>query len=190
MDSDSQRPSSQRQTRGKATRGSRWKGFELAFIENRLAVQVRFQEVDLMKIAWHGHYLSWFEEGRNALGRPLGIAYEDIFAAELLAPIVHVDVDYLAPATFPQTLTVISRLHRDPGARLLFSFEIWGPGTADSGAKEPNVGPTKLATGRSVQVFTDSGGALVLTPPPIWQRLLRDASIWSDSAATDPSPGR
>jgi acyl-CoA thioesterase FadM len=32
-------------------------------------VKVRFTEVDLYHVVWHGHYLNWFEVSRNELAR-------------------------------------------------------------------------------------------------------------------------
>jgi acyl-CoA thioester hydrolase len=49
------------------------RGAPRAFIEDRTAVLVRFNEVDALHIVWHGHYVNYFEEGRRALGRRLGI---------------------------------------------------------------------------------------------------------------------
>ena len=30
-------------------------------------MQVRFYEIDAYGVAWHGHYVGWFEVGRNEL---------------------------------------------------------------------------------------------------------------------------
>ena len=39
----------------------------MKFHETRL--KVRFTEVDLYEVVWHGHYLNWFEVSRNELAR-------------------------------------------------------------------------------------------------------------------------
>lgn len=33
--------------------------------------EVRFEEVDVMRIVWHGRYASYFEDGRVAPGEPV-----------------------------------------------------------------------------------------------------------------------
>ena len=41
--------------------------------------EIRFSEVDSMNIVWHGSYMMYFEDAREAFGREYGIAYLDIF---------------------------------------------------------------------------------------------------------------
>ena len=42
-------------------------------------LKIRFSEVDSMNIVWHGSYMMYFEDAREAFGREYGIAYLDIF---------------------------------------------------------------------------------------------------------------
>lgn len=124
-------------------------------------VRVRFQEVDALGMVWHGHYLTYCEEGRNAFGRARGFAYRDLLANGYVAPLVHVELDYLKPARFDQRLRVTTRLHATAGARIDFTYVI-----ADEHG-EP------LARARSVQAFTDLQGNLVLVRPAFFEALLR-----------------
>ena len=138
----------------------RWPEPGPAYLEAVAEVTVRFQEVDSMGVVWHGHYLTFFEEGRAAFGRRYGLSYQDVFAAGCLIPIVRVEVDYAAPARFGDTLRVVARLYPDDAARLLFSYEVQGPaGQA-------------LARGRTLQLFTTLEGAPVLTRPPVFDGFL------------------
>lgn len=127
-----------------------------AYLEATTAVRVRFQEVDSMGVVWHGHYLTYLEEARCAFGRRYGFAYSDFFAHGLHAPIVHTELAYFAPARFGDELTITARLHVDDSARLDFTYRI------DGSAKGP-----ALATGRTVQVFTNPLGELCLARPAI-----------------------
>jgi len=115
---------------------------------------VRFQEVDALQVVWHGHYLSYLEEGRNAFGREYGFGYEDILAAGYIAPLVHIELDYFEPARFDQILTIETRLHLVDGASILFTYTIRDQATG-----------ARLAEARSDQVFTDLEGDLVMTRP-------------------------
>ncbi len=38
-------------------------------------LKIRFSEVDSMNIVWHGSYMMYFEDAREAFGREYGIAY-------------------------------------------------------------------------------------------------------------------
>jgi acyl-CoA thioester hydrolase len=130
-------------------------------------VRVRFQEVDTLQIVWHGHYLTYFEDARVALGRQYGIHYTDIRGAGLAAPLTHVSCDFLASARFDEELEVVARLYERESAKLEFAYEVWRP--------DP---PTLLAVGRTVQAFADAEGRLLLTLP----QFLRDFyTQWRES---------
>jgi len=126
-----------------------------AYLQHRAIMRVRFQEVDSLEIAWHGHYLSYFEDARVAFGRRYGLSYSDIRKASLITPIVHVSCDYLKPAFHDDELQAIVRLIRTPGAKLEFYYEV--SRTRDD---------TLLACGRTTQAFMDAEQNLLMTIPP------------------------
>lgn len=47
---------------------------ELSFTSE---IRVRFVETDPLGIVWHGNYIQYFEDGREAFGRHHGISYLD-----------------------------------------------------------------------------------------------------------------
>ncbi len=116
-------------------------------------VRVRFQETDALGVVWHGHYLLYFEDGRGAFGRAFGLDYLDMHAEGFVAPIVRVEIDYVAPCRFGDEIVVRTRLHLEDGARLRFSYRI------------ENALGVGLVSGSTVQVFLDAERRLVLTPP-------------------------
>lgn len=64
-------------------------------LTDRITIQVRFSEVDSMLVAWHGSYVMYLEDGREAFGkRYQGIGYEDYFRERMAAPIVNMNIDY------------------------------------------------------------------------------------------------
>ena len=130
------------------------------YVECSTTARARFQEVDALRVVWHGHYISWFEDGRNAFGRQYGFGYQDILEAGYIAPIVHVGVDYYRPALFDQVVTVRTRLHPEDGAKIAYSYVI-----CDENA-------VVLASGASIQVFTDVEGMLVLARPRFFEEFL------------------
>ena len=56
--------------------------------------KVKFNEVDALGIVWHGHYIRFFEDGREAFGEKHGLAYMDIYRNGFLAPVVNLHCDY------------------------------------------------------------------------------------------------
>lgn len=141
-------------------RRRRWSPPSRRSLEAETLVRVRFQEVDALRVVWHGHYLTYFEEGRTAFGRCFGLAYQDILDAGYIAPLVHVEVDYLAPAVMDQEVKVRARLHDTDAAHIAFTYIL-----TDEFERT-------LATGYSVQAFTDLKGELVLTQPAFYGEFL------------------
>lgn len=132
----------------------RWKEPAGRFLEATTDIRVRFQEVDALGIVWHGHYIAYFEQAREAFGDRYGLEYLTMREHGFAVPLVHLDLDYFAPATLGETVTVRARMHPQPGAWLQHTYLV------------TNRQGERLATGRTVHAFTDLSGELFLTPPP------------------------
>ena len=135
---------------------------------------LRFSEVDALAIAWHGHYLRFFEEAHTELMRKIGLSYERYFAEQLGAPVAQAHLDYFAPLRLDQSFTVTARLFWNDGARLDVEYEI----CTDDG--------TCAATGYTVQMFVD----LVtrqpcLTPPEVLVKCQKSWKAGDFSAMTN-----
>ena len=63
-------------------------------LKDRTEVKVRFGEVDSMGIVWHGNYVKYIEEGRESFGKKYGISYLDIYAKNVMAPVVSMKLDF------------------------------------------------------------------------------------------------
>ena len=144
----------------RAVRRRRWKQPGRSFLEATCQVRVRFQEVDAMGVVWHGHYATFFDEGREAFGRKYGFGYQEVHQAGYFLPLVHLAIDYRAPARFGDVLTVRCRLHPESAARLIYTYQL------------QNEAGERLATGQSVQAFTDRNGKLVVTRPAVLEAML------------------
>jgi len=148
-----------------------------AYLEHTTSVRVRFHEVDSLRIVWHGHYVTYFEEARRAFGREYGLDYPVFLEHGIAAPVVQLRVDYLAPARLPDVLEVTARLLKSESAKLEFEFEIRRRG------EDP-----LLATGTSLQVFTTPGGELLLQWPPLMiERYKQWESFWKHPVPNPPS---
>ncbi len=116
--------------------------------------RVRFEEVDMLGIVWHGHYVSFLDTGRVALGdRFPALSYTRMKKEAMAAPIVQLHIDYLAPFAFDDVMHIETTLHWTDALRLNFSYKI---SRADG----------QLAIqAYTVQLFTDLTGAVLLIPP-------------------------
>jgi acyl-CoA thioester hydrolase len=138
------------------------------FIEETTTVRVRFNEVDALHIVWHGHYVNYFEEGRRAFGRRLGIDYPTFIEKHTAVPVIRLEVNFIAPANLADSLVVVTRLLKSESARLDFDYEV-----------RREADHTLLATGSTSQVFTTPAGELILNWPPFMlERIKSWEALW------------
>lgn len=128
-------------------------GSECQLID-RTKLQVRFSEVDSMRIVWHGEYLRYFEDGRESFGRKFGLTYLDVYNAGFRMPMVKVECEYKAPLTIDDIAIVETRFVNHEAAKAIFDYAIF---------REKDM--RLCATGRSIQVFLDENNELVLSNP-------------------------
>lgn len=126
----------------------------------RIRGRVRFEEVDFMRIVWHGRYISYFEEARVAHGRKYGIGYSDFIAHRSPAPIKRIELDYIKPLQFDEIYEVAAMLHWTEAARINYEFCI------------TNAEGETVCTGASVQLMLDENLGLLLSPPLFYQAFL------------------
>ncbi|BDH44691.1 4-hydroxybenzoyl-CoA thioesterase [Salmonella enterica subsp. enterica serovar Choleraesuis] len=114
---------------------------------------VRFEEVDMMTVLWHGHYASYFEDARVALGDYYGIGYHQMMETQVMAPVRQMYVDYRAPLEFSESCKVTATLHWNEAARMNISYLI------------ENSKGELVATGYTVQMFIDKNREVMLEQP-------------------------
>ena len=94
-------------------------------VENRVALRVRYPETDRMGVAYHAHYLVWFELGRTELMRSLGCAYGLLEDREgILFPVIRIGAHYLASARYDEELDLETRLVSLGAARVRFEYRL------------------------------------------------------------------
>jgi acyl-CoA thioester hydrolase len=71
-------------------------------------VRVRFNETDPLGIVWHGHYIVYFEDGREAFGRQHGLTYLDIQKAGYVTPIVKSTCEHFLPLKYGETFRIVT----------------------------------------------------------------------------------
>ena len=128
-------------------------------LTNITEIPVRFNEADPLGVVWHGHYLRFFEDGREAFGKEFGITYLDFYKAGIAVPIVSVHCDYKKPLQYGDYMIVKTIYHPLVAAKLQFSYEITGGNSKQV-----------IATGTTMQVFVDAKTfALHLTQPAFYE---------------------
>jgi len=73
-------------------------------------IQIPFHDVDMMEIAWHGHYVKYFEIARCALLDKIDYNYRQMRDSGYAWPIIDLRIRYAKPAVFGQTITVAAEI--------------------------------------------------------------------------------
>jgi acyl-CoA thioester hydrolase len=127
-------------------------------LSTQTEVRIRFSEIDPLGIVWHGTYVKYFEDGREAFGEKYGLNYVDYFNAGLITPIVKLDVNYKKDLKYGEKVIVETRYVDSPAAKILFEYKLYR--AADY---------TIVTTGSTTQVFLNEKRQLLLTVPPMFE---------------------
>lgn len=127
---------------------------EAPLLVHRSETVIRFSEVDSMHIVWHGNYITFFEDGREAFGKQYGIGYLDMYAAGLMTPVVEVTCQYKKQLVYGDTVIIETQYTDTDAAKIVFHYNLYRKSDGEL-----------VATGKSIQVFLDKNGDLLLTLP-------------------------
>lgn len=114
-------------------------------LKHQTEVTVRFNEADPLGIVWHGHYIRYFEDGREAFGKRFGISYLDFYQKGIVVPVVSVQCDFKKPLRYGDSVIVETTYLNTAAAKLKFDYKMFETRTN-----------TLVAVGSSVQVFVDA----------------------------------
>ena len=126
---------------------------------NTTTFRVRFSEVDSLRIVWHGNFLKYFEDGRDAWAKEFDFDFTDVYEQHgLLMPLASSHMDYKYPLRYNEIGLVETTFVNSPAAKMIFRFKVY------------NEDRTELkATGETVQVFMDTDHVLQLNTPPFFE---------------------
>lgn len=126
-------------------------------------VTVRFSECDALRMVWHGNYVKYFEDGREAFGKEYNLEYMDIFSRTKLAvPLVHLECDFKKMVGIGETIHVETTLVDNPAAKIIFNYAIY------------NDRKELVCKGKTIQVFLDTEKKeLMITVPPFFEEWKR-----------------
>ena len=128
------------------------------FLTEKTEIKVRFNEADPLGIVWHGHYIRYFEDGREAFGNKYGIGYLDFYNKGYIVPVVSIECDYKRSLRYGERVIVETKYIPCEAAKLRFEYKLYNAANGQL-----------VATGYSVQVFLDKEHSLLqLTNPPFF----------------------
>lgn len=128
-------------------------------LSNRITIQVRFNEADPLGIVWHGHYIRYFEDGREAFGNIHGLGYLHVYKQGFVIPIVSVHCNFKRSLRYGDSVIVETNYIPCEAAKLKFNYRLFNASTNEL-----------AATGSSEQVFLEKESSeLQLTSPAFFE---------------------
>ncbi len=127
---------------------------------NSTEIHVRFNEADPLGIVWHGHYIRYFEDGREAFGQVHGLSYLDVYKHGFVIPIVSVHCNFKRSLKYGDKVIIETKFIPSEAAKMKFNYRLLNAATGEV-----------VATGSSVQVFLDKEtSTLQLANPPFFEK--------------------
>lgn len=121
-------------------------------------IRVRFNEVDSMQVVWHGNYVKYFEEGREAFGREFNLTYLHAKKEGFALPIVKLCLDYKLPLRYGEEAIIETTYVNSRAAKIEFFYCI------------KNENGDTVCTGETIQVFTNTDvGNMALNLPEFYK---------------------
>ena len=133
----------------------------MAHLHAEVELEVPFHDVDVMGVAWHGHYVKYFEVARCALLRLFRYDYPEMRDSGYLWPVVECQLKYVRPARYGHRLRVRAELLEYEN-RLKIGYLI-----VDGASGE------KLTKGHTVQVAVEAQSQELqfVSPPVLFEKL-------------------
>jgi acyl-CoA thioester hydrolase len=130
-------------------------------IDASITIKVPFHHMDVMAMAWHGHYVKYFEEARDALLDKIGYNYREMRASGYVWPVIDMRIKYIKPIELGGRIRVQASVAEYEN-RLKIEYLITD---ADTG--------TRLTTGYTSQVAVDleSKEMRLVSPDILFQKL-------------------
>ncbi len=110
--------------------------------------RVQYYETDMMGVTHHANYIRWMEEARIDFMDSLGFPYKSMEEKGVLSPVKSLQVSYLKPCTFGDTVEITTGIRAFNGVVITMAYEM-------------RVGETLIFTGTSEHVFLDREGRFV-----------------------------
>ena len=123
---------------------------------------VRYAETDAMGIVHHSTYIVWFEEGRSAYMRAIGLPYSQVERMGYYFTVVEVHARYLVPARYDERVRVETWISDLKSRGLTFSYRV----VRDEDGE-------LLVEGYSRHICIDHQGRIHRIPPDL-MRLLQE----------------
>ena len=119
--------------------------------------EIRFSEIDMMNVVWHGAYPLYLEDAREAFGEKYGLSYHKYITENIFVPIVDMNIQYKHPLMYGMQPTIKITYRPTESAKIIFDYEIFDLKTG-----------VLCITANTTQVFMDRNYNLLWYSPDFY----------------------
>jgi len=76
----------------------------------KINLDIPFHDIDILGIAWHGHYYKYFELARTELYRRCGFDIADMQAMGFIFPVIESQCKYVQPLKYGQKVQISAQI--------------------------------------------------------------------------------
>ena len=128
--------------------------------------EVRFSEVDMMNVVWHGSYPLYLEDAREVFGDKYGLSYHKYISENIFVPVVELKINYKRPLRFGMKPIIKITYRPTESAKIIFDYEIYDPNSKEV-----------YLTAYSIQVFMDRDYNLMWYSPEFYTEWKKDVGL-------------
>ena len=110
-------------------------------------------------MVWHGNYLKYMEDAREAFGRRYGLSYKLMVDSGYYCPLFDYHVRFAHSADYEDILLVTIKYKPAKGAKICFEYEIY--------RERDNA---LVLTASTIQLFTTVDGVLEPSEPEFYRK--------------------
>ena len=122
-----------------------------------IPVRVRFSEVDSLQMTWHGSYVKFLEDAREAFGVKYGLEYMYMYNSGYVAPIVDMHLQYKQSIAYGEQILIEITYVPTRAAKIVFDYKIYRKSDM-----------TLAVIANTIQLFQDRSGVFEVSNPDFY----------------------
>nr|WP_245546232.1 acyl-CoA thioesterase [Marinomonas posidonica] len=79
-------------------------------MEHEIELEIPFHDVDVMHVAWHGHYVKYLEIARCALLESIHYNCDEMERTGYVWPVIELNIRYAKPLRFKQKIRILAKM--------------------------------------------------------------------------------
>ena len=124
-------------------------------ISSTSRIEIPFSDCDPLGIVWHGNYIKYFENGREAFSKEHDFDYVDFYNKGYTTPFVHLQCDFKRSMIY-RDIGLVETIYRNTAAaKVIFDYTIYKESTGEI-----------MCQGSSTQVFVQRDSSKLLYTYP------------------------